>query len=51
MAEVGDYIIGEWDNGHLIQGKWYDAKGNAKGSIVIGKAMNPEADHSLGKVK
>lgn len=51
MAEKGDYIIGEWDNGHLIQGKWYDATGNAKGSIVIGKAMNPEADHTLGKVK
>lgn len=51
MAEVGDYIIGEWDNGHLIQGKWYDAQNNPKGSITIGKAMNPDADHTLGKVK
>lgn len=48
-ASVGDYIIGEWDNGHLIQGKWFDADGNVKELIIIGKAPNPEADHILGK--
>lgn len=51
VADKGDYIIGEWENGHLIQGKWFDAQGNPKGSIVIGKAPNAEADHNLGKVK
>ena len=48
-AAPGDYIIGEWDNGHLIQGRWYDASNTLKETIVLGKAMNPEKDHSLGR--
>lgn len=51
IAEVGDYISGEWDHGHLIQGKWYDSKNQVKGVISIGKAGNPEADRKLGRVK
>lgn len=51
IAEVGDYINGEWDHGHLIQGKWYDSKNQVKGVISIGKAGNPEADRKLGRVK
>lgn len=46
-AEAGDYIIGEWDNGHLIQGRWYDKSNNVKESIIIGRANNPEADNDL----
>jgi len=49
MAQPGDYLIGEWDNGHLIQARWYDASNNLKETIVLGKAMNPEQDHALGK--
>ncbi len=49
MAQPGDYLIGEWDNGHLIQARWYDASNNLKETIVLGKAMNPELDHALGK--
>ncbi len=48
-AQPGDYLIGEWDNGHLIQARWYDASNNLKETIVLGKAMNPEQDHALGK--
>lgn len=48
-AASGDYIIGEWDHGHLIQGKWYGSDGQVKEVIILGKAPNPEADHILGK--
>ena len=37
VAEAGDYIIGEWSDGHLVQGIWYDADNQVKGSIIIGK--------------
>ena len=37
VAQPGDYIIGELSNGRLVQGKWYDASNNVKGSIIIGK--------------
>lgn len=36
VAESGDYIIGEWKDGKLIQGRWYDKDGNVKGSVIIG---------------
>lgn len=49
VAAAGDYIIGEWDNGHLIQGRWYDSNNNLKETIVLGKTMNPQMDHSLGQ--
>lgn len=51
MAQPGDYLIGEWDNGHLIQARWYDAANNLKETIVLGKCMNPEKDHSLGRFR
>ena len=35
-AEPGDYVIGEWNNGKLVQGRWYGSDGNVKGSILIG---------------
>lgn len=35
-AAKGDYIIGEFANGKLVQGVWYDSSNNVKGSIIIG---------------
>ena len=37
MAEAGDYVIGEFSEGHLVQGIWYGADNVVKGSIIIGK--------------
>ena len=37
MASSGEYVIGEWDNGHLVQGRWYKSDGN-KEQINIGRA-------------
>lgn len=36
-ASPGDYVIGEWSEGHLVQGVWYGSDNKAKGSILIGK--------------
>lgn len=35
-AEPGDYCIGEWNEGKLVQCKWYGSDNNVKGSIIIG---------------
>ena len=37
MAEAGDYIIGEFSEGHLVQGIWYGADNQVKGSVIIGR--------------
>ena len=37
IAEPGDYVIGEFYEGHLVQGIWYDAYNQVKGSIIIGR--------------
>lgn len=37
VAEAGDYVIGEWADGHLVQGIWYGADNQVKGSIIIGR--------------
>ncbi|MBR5747843.1 MAG: Ig-like domain-containing protein [Prevotella sp.] len=37
MASPGDYVVGEWSEGHLVQGIWYGSDNKAKGSILIGK--------------
>ena len=37
IAEAGDYVIGEYSEGHLVQGIWYGADNQVKGSIIIGK--------------
>ena len=36
IAEPGDYVIGEFVDGRLVQGIWYDSKNVVKGSIIIG---------------
>lgn len=37
VAQSGEYVIGEWDNGHLVQGRWFKKDGS-KEAIIIGKA-------------
>ena len=37
FAEPGDYVIGEFSDGHLVQGIWYGPDRQVKGSIIIGK--------------
>jgi len=37
IAEAGDYVIGEFSEGHLVQGIWYGADNVVKGSVIIGK--------------
>ena len=37
VAEAGDYVIGEWSEGHLVQGIWYSSDNQVKGSVIIGK--------------
>ena len=37
VAEAGDYVIGEFSEGHLVQGMWYGSDNTVKGSIIIGK--------------
>ena len=36
VADPGDYVIGEFVDGHLIQGIWYGSDHQVKGSIIIG---------------
>ena len=36
VAKKGDYIIGEFIDGKLVQGRWYDSANNVKGSVIIG---------------
>lgn len=37
IAQPGEYIVGEWDNGHLVQGRWFKNDGT-KEAVIIGKA-------------
>lgn len=37
VAEAGDYVIGEFKNGHLVSGRWYGADGVVKGALLIGE--------------
>lgn len=37
VASAGDYVIGEWSDGHLVQGIWYGSDNQVKGSVIIGK--------------
>ena len=37
VAEAGDYVIGEWAEGHLVQGIWYGSDNQVKGSVIIGR--------------
>lgn len=48
-AEAGDYITGDFKQGHLNYGNWYDASGNKKAFIQLGDHPDREADQKLGK--
>ena len=37
VADAGDYVIGEWVDGHLVQGIWYGSDNQVKGSVIIGR--------------
>lgn len=37
VASPGEYVVGEWHNGHLVQGRWFKKDGT-KEAIIIGKA-------------
>lgn len=37
VAQPGEYVVGEWDNGHLVQGRWFKKDGT-KEAVIIGKA-------------
>lgn len=37
VAQPGEYIVGEWDNGRLVQGRWFKKDGS-KEAVIIGKA-------------
>ncbi|MCR5709165.1 MAG: toll/interleukin-1 receptor domain-containing protein [Bacteroidales bacterium] len=48
MAQKGDYIKGDWSNGHLNYGEWYGADGVKKGNIELGDHP-ADADHVFAK--
>ena len=37
IAEAGDFVEGEFYEGHVVQGIWYGADNQVKGSVIIGK--------------
>lgn len=37
VADAGDYVIGEFYEGELVQGVWYGADNQVKGSVIIGR--------------
>lgn len=49
MAQKGDYIVGDWNNGHLNYGEWYGAGGVKKGFIELGDNSDTQADHAFAK--
>ena len=49
FAEAGDYIKGDWKQGHLNYGEWYSADGTKKGFIRLGDHPDIASDQTLGK--
>ena len=48
-AEAGDYIKGDWKQGHLNYGEWYSANGTKKAFIKLGDHPDTATDQKLGK--
>lgn len=48
-AEAGDYIKGDWKEGHLNYGEWHSADGTKKAFIRLGDHPDNIADQKLGK--
>ncbi len=49
FAEAGDYIKGDWREGHLNYGEWYGSDGVKKAFIRLGDNPDNAADQNLGK--
>ena len=49
VAQKGDYIVGDWNNGHLNYGEWYGANGVKKGFIELGDNSDTQADRAFAK--
>ena len=49
IAQKGDYIVGEWSDGHLNYGEWYGADGVKKAFIELGDNSDVQADHTFAK--
>ncbi|MBO6249197.1 MAG: hypothetical protein J6N54_10335, partial [Bacteroidales bacterium] len=49
IAEPGDYVKGNWTEGHLNYGEWYSSDGTKKGFIRLGDHQDTSLDHQLGK--
>lgn len=49
VAQKGDYIVGDWNNGHLNFGEWYSASGEKKGFIELGDNADYKADQTFAK--
>ena len=49
IAEPGDYVKGDWTDGHLNYGEWYSSDGMKKGFIRLGDHQDTNLDHQLGK--
>lgn len=48
MASAGDYIQGDWKDGHLNYGEWYGADGTLKAFLQLGDQPDTETDYPLG---
>lgn len=48
-AEAGDYIKGDWKQGHLNYGEWHAADGTKKAFIKLGDNPDTASDQKLGK--
>ena len=35
VAQPGEYVVGEWDNGHLVQGRWFKNDGSKEAIICL----------------
>ena len=49
VAQKGDYIVGDWNNGHLNYGEWYGANGVKKAFIELGDNSDTQADRTFAK--
>lgn len=48
FAEPGDYVKGNWTQGHLNYGEWYSAEGTKKAFIQLGDHPDTDPDKLLG---
>ena len=49
VAQAGDYIVGDWNNGHLNYGEWYGSDGVKKAFIELGDFSDIQQDHVFAK--